>query len=35
MKARICHPPFIPPLTDIRDLLGVRAEISIKFVPEF
>lgn len=34
MKAGICHPPFVPPLAYIYDLLRVGAEISIEFVTQ-
>ena len=35
VKARICHPSFIPPLTNIRNLLGISAKVSVEFVTEF
>jgi hypothetical protein len=34
MKAGICHPPFIPPFTNIRDLLRIGAEVSVKLIAE-
>ena len=34
MKVGIHHPPFIPPLADIRDLFRIGAKISFKLVAE-
>jgi len=34
MKAGICHPPFVPPLAYIYDLLRVGAEILIEFITQ-
>jgi hypothetical protein len=34
MKARECYPPFIPPRTDISNLLRIRAEVTLKLITE-
>ena len=34
MKVGVYHPPFIPPLAYIHDLLRVSAEILIEFIAQ-
>ena len=35
VKARIRHPLFIPPLTNICNLLRIGAKVLVEFITEF